>query len=166
MREAAIRALKKQGPKHYRELAKEIVGQIESSGATPEYSLNAVMSSDIKANGDKSTFVRVSPGYYGLRAKNAVEQDSTGERIKVPHFPEYAQVRELLRIWNGVSTDDIKAMADEINKLTGTPQNPTNWTEPSEWIPTLPDSVRGLAERIWSESGGESIPGMCMDIDY
>ncbi len=53
-------------PLHYRDITKIALekGILETSGATPEASLNAQLSVDIKQNGDKSPFIRTAPGNY------------------------------------------------------------------------------------------------------
>lgn len=59
-------------PLHYREITKKALdmGILETVGATPEASMNAQISVDIKLNGGSSLFARTSPGNYTLN-KNA-----------------------------------------------------------------------------------------------
>jgi len=55
-------------PLHYEEITKIALekGLIETSGATPEATMNAQISIDIKIKKDKSAFVRNKPGYFSL----------------------------------------------------------------------------------------------------
>lgn len=55
-------------PLHYREITEKALdmGILETVGATPEASLNAQLSVDIKRNGESSLFARTSPGHYSL----------------------------------------------------------------------------------------------------
>jgi len=57
-------------PLHFREITDRILEATlwESDGKTPEATVNAALAVDIKRNGDQSTFVRVSPGVFALRA--------------------------------------------------------------------------------------------------
>ncbi len=66
---AAYQILKNaKAPMHYREITRTALekGLIETVGATPEASLNAQLSTDIKRNGKQSVFIRTSPGHYSL----------------------------------------------------------------------------------------------------
>jgi len=68
--QAAEKVLREQGkPLHYREITKIILekGLWETKGKTPEATLNANISVDIKKNGKKSLFIRTEPGKLGLR---------------------------------------------------------------------------------------------------
>ena len=53
-------------PLHYREITQLAIekGWLETEGATPEASLNAQLSVDIKQKGVESLFARSKPGYY------------------------------------------------------------------------------------------------------
>jgi len=70
VREAAIRVLQEAGePLHSKEITTRILKAKlwESDGKTPEATVNAALSVDIKRNGDRSSFVRLSPGVFALR---------------------------------------------------------------------------------------------------
>lgn len=56
-------------PLHYRDITERIQksGKWQTSGRTPEASVNSVMVVDINDNGDQSVFVRNGRGIYGLR---------------------------------------------------------------------------------------------------
>lgn len=70
VREAAIRVLQEAGePLRSREITNRILKAKlwESDGKTPEATVNAALAVDIKRHGDRSSFVRVSPGVFALR---------------------------------------------------------------------------------------------------
>ena len=178
-RDAAVRILKQRGPMHYRELAEAILsaGLVETTAATPEASLNAMIAVDIKLKGKQSAFVRVKPGVFALRgihtaptspvasAAARAEGDTDGEaddedvRVRTPLFPTYREVRHLLRIWPGRPRKQVTGLAATIAQLRGTPQSPVDWTEPDVWIPErLSGSDRELAAAIWTQSKGAVNP--------
>ena len=67
---AATEVLKKaQSPLHAKAIAEQIIaaGLWTSDGKTPEATVSASLYSDIKKNGDKSTFVKVGPQTFALR---------------------------------------------------------------------------------------------------
>ena len=67
---AAIQILKEAGkPLHATEIAKLIIeaGLWKSDGKTPEATVSARLYTDIKSNGDKSSFVKVGPQTFALR---------------------------------------------------------------------------------------------------
>jgi hypothetical protein len=88
---AALAVLKKSGkPLHYREITRMAIddGLLETIGATPEASLNAQLSVDIKIKGKASQFVRTSPGYYTInqdyKAPAVAETESEEEeKVKI-----------------------------------------------------------------------------------
>jgi hypothetical protein len=68
--DAAEQVLKKsKKPLHYKAITKEILTEklVETSGKTPEATLNAVIGTDIKVNVEKSRFMRTGRGFFGLR---------------------------------------------------------------------------------------------------
>lgn len=67
--DAAYRVLKDNGkPMHYKDITQQALnkGYIETKGKTPEATMTARISHDIKKEGKKSRFVRVERGIYGL----------------------------------------------------------------------------------------------------
>ena len=73
--------------------------------------------------------------------------------IKIPLYPEYHTVAQLLKIINGIPVQDFKNMWNTIWNLRGTPQNTVDWTEPDLWIPEkLTGKDREIAAKIWHES--------------
>lgn len=68
-KQAAIKILKKtKNPLHYSEITRLALekGILETSGETPELTMNALISSDIKHKKQASDFIRVKPGIFTL----------------------------------------------------------------------------------------------------
>ena len=74
-------------PLNYRDITRIALekGILETVGATPEASLNAQLSVDIKQNGSKSLFIRTAPGFYSLNqaVKKPVIDTSKDEEAEV-----------------------------------------------------------------------------------
>jgi Holliday junction resolvase len=85
---AAIKILKdaKEDSLHYEEITKRALDQnlIETSGATPEATMNAQLAVDIKNKKDNSAFKRVKPGYFTLNPNYHEEEkkEEKEEQIK------------------------------------------------------------------------------------
>lgn len=175
LRQAAVDLLQELGPTHYQELTDQVLGRglATSSSKTPAASLNAMIAVDIKRNANKSEFVRVRPGVFGLRALHAAgakadvpaeskpddgttatERDETEQRVRTPLFPIYQEVRHLLKIWPGRPRKQITGLQTTLGELRGTPQNTVDWTDPDAWIPErLSGEDQDLARAIWMKSG-------------
>lgn len=177
LRQAAADVLRERGPLHYQELTDEVLtrGLATSSSKTPAASLNAMIAVDIKRNGNKSEFVRVRPGVFGLRALHAAgakaeppspgavsskdeegipAKDETEQRVRTPLFPTYREVRHLLKVWPGRPRKQITGLQATLGELRGTPQNTVDWTDPDAWIPErLSGDDQDLANAIWTKSG-------------
>ena len=69
MIEETLRQARK--PLHYRDITERIQksGKWQTSGRTPEASVNSIMVVDINDNGEQSVFVREGRGIYGLRER-------------------------------------------------------------------------------------------------
>jgi restriction system protein len=171
--DASEKVLEQRGvPLHYREITQQALDQqlIQTDGKTPAASLNAVLSVDIKQKGLQSRFVRSSRGVFGLRVwgvepaavasssmPTATEEDN--RRVRIPHFPSYAELRSILPIWHGRLRSQITGLQSTIAKLRGSPQEPGDWTKPDEWIvERLKGSDRELAEAIWRKTEGTVNP--------
>jgi len=77
----------------------------------------------------------------------------TSRKVRTPLFPLYSEVRQLLKIWQGVAKTVVYDMIKAIQNQTGTPQNPVDWSEPDRWIPArLSGSDTRLAATIWHQS--------------
>lgn len=162
---AARRVLLEAGePLHYREitrraLAAQLVG---TQGQTPDATLNAQISVNIRRKGEHSGFVRTAPGIFGLRewglpvAEESTEANevSAPGQIYIPHFPDYSEVRALLPVWNGTDRRAITRMKAEIWEHRGSPQETVDWSEPDIWIPErLAEPSRSLALATWLKTG-------------
>lgn len=80
-------------------------------------------------------------------------------RVRIPWFPLYHEVRHLLRVWPGRSKAQITGLHSALRRLTGTPTNPVDWTDPDTWIPDrLTSNAQELAHAIWISSHGEVNP--------
>ncbi|MCY4161439.1 MAG: HTH domain-containing protein [Flavobacteriaceae bacterium] len=77
-REAAIQILSCESPLHYREITRRAINQgvLDTAGRTPEFTMNATLTNDIRFNGNQSSFVRVSEGEYALRDPNPTPNNS------------------------------------------------------------------------------------------
>lgn len=157
-------------PLHYKDIAQRAFNQnlIQPDGETPEDTLNAVLAVDIKQKGEHSRFVRVKPGVFGLRVWHLDQSVSLlsdtlnaddDQRVRIPHFPLYSEVRLILPIWNGRLRSQITKLHSTIATLRGSPQEPVDWTDPATWIPQrLQGSDRELAEAVWMQTGGTVNP--------
>lgn len=177
LRQAAAELLRELGPTHYQQLTERILerGLASSSSRTPAASLNAMIAVDIKRNGNKSQFVRLSPGIFGLRALHEADvtaqssndvkpdleggddaesvEDKTEKRVRTPLFPTYREVRHLLLVWPGRPRKQITGLHATLADLRGTPQRTVDWTDPDSWIPErLSGDDRDLAAAIWTAS--------------
>ena len=118
--------------------------------------------------------MRIKPGVFGLRDKHqddvlaSVDEDAAphpdgddaaDQRVRVPLFPVYTELRHLLRVWPGRPRKQVTGLRSTIGDLRGTPQKTVDWTEPATWIPErLEGDDRELAEAIWTASNGTVNP--------
>lgn len=161
---------------HYQELAAAIIASdlVQTSGATPAATLNAIIAVDIKRRGKGSTFIRIRPGVFGLRglhepavpaapistpdpinldAETDTASDDADRRVRVPLYPVYSELRHLLRVWPSYPRKQVTGLQAAINELRGTPQKMVDWSDPSTWIPErLKGADRELAQVIWDQS--------------
>lgn len=165
--DAAVHVLTEAGePLHYREITKRVLeqGLAESNSKTPDASMAAVLAVDLKSHGLSSRFVRTRPGVFGLRSWQGTDAMSSElathdevdgqQRVRVPLFPTYSELRRVLRTWAGKPRASVTHLQATIGKLRGTPQNTVDWTDPDAWIPErLSGEDRDLASAIWTESG-------------
>lgn len=79
--------------------------------------------------------------------------------VRTPLFPLYSEVRQLVRILNGVARDAVWGMIKALFEQTGTPQSTVDWSQPNDWIKQRLQGVnQELATKIWSESAGTVNP--------
>jgi hypothetical protein len=79
---AAVKVLRDaKEPLHYKEITKRALEEalIETSGATPERTMNTQLTSDMKRRKNKSAFIRVQPAVYALNPDYAEEEQSEQE---------------------------------------------------------------------------------------
>ena len=85
--------------------------------------------------------------------------DGDARRVRVPWYPTYHEVRQLLGVLPGHSRAEITGLQRTLAGLSGTPKDPADWKDPDSWIPKrLPDEEghevhRELAYAIWTQSG-------------
>ncbi|NYT10424.1 MAG: restriction endonuclease [Methanosarcinales archaeon] len=75
------------------------------------------------------------------------------KRVRTPWFPPYSSVAQLLTILDGVAKSKVADMLSAMWDQRGTPQNPTDWSDPDVWITERlsGDSIT-LARCIWEKS--------------
>ena len=79
--------------------------------------------------------------------------NETEQRVRIPWFPMYREVRHLLQVWSGRPKKQITGLQTTIGGLRGTPQTPVNWTDPDTWIlERLSNDDQDLAWAIWTKS--------------
>ena len=75
------------------------------------------------------------------------------QKVRTPWFPPYSIVGQLITILDGVSKARVADMMSSIWEQRGTPQNPTDWSDPDAWITErLTGESFLLARQIWEES--------------
>ncbi|MCY3540424.1 MAG: AAA family ATPase [Gammaproteobacteria bacterium] len=80
-------------------------------------------------------------------------------KVKIPDFPSFEIVRTLLPILKGKNIYTVRGLQNSIDTSTGTPQAPTDWSDPDTWIQErLHGSDRELADEIWQQSNGTVNP--------
>lgn len=175
--DAVCKVLLDESPLDYKVIAERIINQglFNSKGKTFEISVNALISKDIQTHGQNSKFVRVARGEYGLRknfsddiaitsrnedAPSDVEDmeglsevGHSSQRVRVPWFPIYNEVRVLLRIWQNFQEKDVLGLQSTMHRFSGTPRDQRDWKNPTDWIPIILDGDDYiLANTIWKES--------------
>jgi len=93
---AAIKILREaKEPLHYEEITKRALEQnlVETSGTTPEATMNAQISVDIKRKGARSAFVRSKPGYFSLNPNFSKEEEQNIEEVR--EIEEEEQTEEI-----------------------------------------------------------------------
>ena len=80
---AAIKILRNsKDPLHYEEITKRALEKnlVETSGATPEATMNAQIAVDIKNKKENSPFIRVKPGYFSLNPNYTPKEQKEEEK--------------------------------------------------------------------------------------
>jgi restriction system protein len=136
-------------------------GYLKTEGKTPAATMQAILAVAVKTKGNKSPFVRVRPGIYGLYVWGVddVVYEEKKHNIRVPHYPLYESLAALLPILQGVRRAEFTGLKGKIWQLTGTPQSNLDWTDPDNWIPERLDGEQEkLAMKIWKVSSGKVNP--------
>jgi restriction system protein len=84
VKEAIAWVLKEAGrPLSYREIARRAIeqGRWSTGGKTPEATVNAQITTDIKKKGEKSLFRRVSPGVYEFRDATTSDENASRQPV-------------------------------------------------------------------------------------
>lgn len=128
---------------------------IVSAGRTPAATMGAQLAVSVQRQADKSPFVRVAPGIFGLRRwveegrVTAMPEDDAGD-VRVPHFPTYAEARAVLSALAGLTRAQVTTMRAAIWEHTGTIGDTVDWSEPDRWIPErLTGEHRATALHLW-----------------
>ena len=82
---SAIKILREaKTPLHYEEITKRALENnlIETTGSTPENSMNAVITTDIKNKKENSAFIRTEQGYYAINEKFTNQEQKIEEKIE------------------------------------------------------------------------------------
>lgn len=88
-----------------------------------------------------------------------MELNGIKPNVHIPHFPVYDTVRVFLSLIEGTTRRTLLNMRQTLLEYRGTPKDSRDWSNPSVWIPQmLYADERELAQRLWSQSGGELNP--------
>jgi len=89
-------------PLHYTEISEQVLsrGYYETDGATPASTVNALITSSIKHDGERSPFIRVGRGTFALR-------NSTSSPSGTPTLPVKREVPEAIADLEVESSDSI-----------------------------------------------------------
>ena len=81
------------------------------------------------------------------------------------YLPKYETAQCFLRIIEGTSYAQLRAMIGAVLGQTGTPQSPVNWSDPGKWIPErLIGDDKKLALRLWEQSDQMINPRYCLGL--
>ena len=74
-------------------------------------------------------------------------------KVRTPLYPTHTEVKQFVRLIDGIAKAAVQGMISAIWEQTGTPQNPVDWTEPDVWIAErLSGEDEQLARRLWDGS--------------
>jgi len=90
---AAIKILRDRKQLHYKDITELAIekGLIETSGATPEATMHALLSRDIKLRGNKSAFINIDKGIFGLNIEQAKFEE---KEIEIEEREEEADFKQ------------------------------------------------------------------------
>lgn len=73
--------------------------------------------------------------------------------VKTPLFPTYHSTRKLMQVLDGIEKEKFMKLMNHIREMTGTPQEPVDWTDPDEWIlERLDGEEQDFARHIWEKT--------------
>lgn len=102
--EAIIKVLaEEQRPLHYAEIAQLVAerGYRKSLGATPQDTVSAQLSTDVKYNGNKSVFIKVDKGVYSLRNEIVnIESSNPPQNEENESASKYGIINSFGIYWN------------------------------------------------------------------
>lgn len=79
--------------------------------------------------------------------------------VRTPLFPLMSDLKACVKAWEGEPVQLVLDLHSALMELTGTPQEPVDWTEPDVWIPErLSGKHARLAQKLWLESGKQTNP--------
>jgi restriction system protein len=140
--EAAAKVLSELGhPLPTRELTSLMLskGYWQTQGLTPEATVQACLSVDIKTKGESSLFIRSKPGHYGLKGQAVTEPSSTPLGASRPLFDEEEEV-DTSEVQSAMTfTDAAERLLQEVGK-------PMHYR----------DLTRIVQERGWLSSRGKT----------
>ena len=77
--------------------------------------------------------------------------DDVDSRVRVPYFPVYSELRQLLRVWPGRPRKQVTGLRAALVDLRGTRQKAVDWTDPAKWSLR----IRAVGQAI---AGGDELP--------
>ena len=173
-KDAVVAVLREKGALFCKEIAKIILERDYVHTTSKDFVRNIyhLLSTDIKRNGDQSTFVKISLGVYDLREnvvsvekkedKFEVEFDDVkktkedfvskwlNKKISISDFPLYSEIRFLLRIWLGWKEKQGIGLYKEFDLFKN---SNFNLKKPYQWIQQRLFGLNvWLANDIWKNS--------------
>jgi restriction system protein len=76
-----------------------------------------------------------------------------------PSFPTYDEIKQAVRVLEGLPVARVRAMLNAMFEIAGSSQDTLDWSDPDRWIEErLTGEPQNLARRIWAGSGGALNP--------
>jgi restriction system protein len=73
--------------------------------------------------------------------------------VQAPLYPLHSELEHAVRLLDGEPVQRVRGMMTAVIDLTGTPQDPVDWSNPDVWIDDrLSGEFRDLAHKIWTGS--------------
>ncbi|MDP2308619.1 MAG: restriction endonuclease [Pseudomonadota bacterium] len=152
--EAARTVLTQAGaPLHYRDITQRALsaGLLQTTGATPAETLNARVAVDIQRHGEKSMFVRLKPGVFGLAAWGLQPEPAPELSARGTHLPTWTALRGFLTAVDGKPRENLTALRVAIRALRGEGKD---FTQPDAWLhKELDGEAKAMGLALWTVSG-------------